>query len=118
MTDEITLRKALATLRSFADNLPKGHTIQEKYVSLYHSLLTDIARETGHDLDYFRIPASEVTIRSAGGETNFKTGEWIPWYTTHAECDREVFMIKFNGALNFIASFLGDGGKRIIGFVS
>lgn len=115
--DDITLRKALATLRSFADNLPKGHTLQEKYVALYHSLLTDIARETGHDLDYFRIPASEVRVRMSGGETDFETGEWKQHYTSQAECDREIFLIKFNGAVNFIASFLDATGKRVIGFV-
>ena len=115
--DEIALRKALATLRSFADNLPKGHTLEEKYVTLYHSLLTDIARETGRDLDYFRIPTGEVRIRTSGGHTNFDTDEWVQHYTTNAECDREVFLIKFNGAVNFIASFLDATGKRVIGFV-
>lgn len=115
--DEIALRKALATLRSFNDNLPKGNWIEEKYVAFYHSLLTDIARETGHDLDYFRVPDNEVTIRESGGVGDMY-GNWEQHYTTHRQCDREVFLIKFNGALNFIASFLDDGGKRIIGFVS
>jgi hypothetical protein len=114
--DEIALRKALATLRSFSDNLPKGGTIEQKYVTLYHSLLTDVARETGHDLDYFRIPASELTIRTTGGQQNFETGEFETWYADHPECDRDIFMIKFNGALNFIASFLDATGKRVIGF--
>ncbi len=112
--DEIALRKALATLRSFADNLPRG-ALEEKYVTLYHSLLTDIARETGHDLDYFRIPESEVRVRKAGGQQH-ESGEWEQWYTKHAECDREIFLIKFNGAVNFIASFLDATGKRVIGF--
>lgn len=116
--DEITLRKALATLRSFADNLPRGNQLEEKYVALYHSLLTDVAQETGRDLDYFRIPDAEVHKRQSGGKQDIDTGEWEQWYTTHAMCDRDVFLIKFNGALNFIASFLDDGGKRIIGFVS
>jgi hypothetical protein len=114
--DEIALRKALATLRSLSDNLPKGSTIEEKYVVMYHSLLADIAKQTGQDLDYFKIPDNELTIRSTGGETNFETGEWIQWYSDERQCDREIFLIKFNGALNFIASFLEQPGKRIIGF--
>lgn len=116
--DEIALRKALATLRSLSDNLPKGSTITEKYVEIYHSLLADIARETGQDLDYFKIPAAELTIRSTGGQTDFETGEFTQWWSEDKQCDRDMFMIKFNGALNFIASLLEAPGKRIIGFSS
>ncbi|MGH9872955.1 MAG: hypothetical protein ACRD9S_10890 [Pyrinomonadaceae bacterium] len=114
--DETTLRKALATLKSFADNLPKGAWIEEKYITLYHSILTDIERETSHNLDYFRVPASEVRTRKSGGSENIETGEWTQRYTSHAQCDRDIFLIKFNGAVNFIASFLDATGKRIIGF--
>lgn len=114
--DEMALRKALATLRSFKDNLPKDSTIQEKYVSLYESILDDIARETGHDLNYFHIPANELTKRVSGGEHNYDTGQWETWYTDDRQCDRDMFLIKFNGALNFIASLLDATGKRVIGF--
>ena len=116
--DEIALRKALATLRSLNDNLPKSSEIEEKYVAMYHSLLADISRETGHDLDYFKVPDNELTIRSHGGETNFETGEFVTWYSKERYCDREIFLIKFNGALNFVASLLEAPGKRIIGFSS
>jgi hypothetical protein len=102
-------------LRAFADNIPKGHTIEEKYVAYYHQLLTDVARETGQDLDYFRVPDGELSKRSAGGHGD-EYGNWEEWYTDHRQCDTPVFMIKFNGALNFVASLLEQPGKRIIGF--
>ena len=114
--DEIALQKALATLKGFIDNLPRGAWIAEKYVTLYHSLLTDIARETGQSLDYFRVPASEVKIRQSGGRQDFETDTFYPNYTSEAQCDRSIFLIKLEGATNFIASLLSDRGKRIIGF--
>jgi hypothetical protein len=114
--DEIALRKALATFRAFVDNLPKGHWIEEKYVALYHALLSDIQAQTHQDLSYFRIPDSELTRRASGGSQN-EYGDFQPWYTSNRQCDRSMFLIKLNGAMNFIASFLADPGKRIIGFV-
>jgi hypothetical protein len=115
--DEIALRKALVTLQPFAANLPKGVHIEKKFVDIYHSLLTDVARETGHNMDYFRIPDAEVTIREAGGVRDLHEG-WEQHYTEHPMCDRAIFMIKLDGAMRFIASLLEDPGKRIIGFVS
>ena len=115
--DDNKLRQALATLRAFADNLPKGHTIEEKYVFLYHDVLTDIEAATGHELDYFRVPDTELTIRESGGAMGYD-GSWEQYYTNHRQCDIAMFLIKFNGAVNFIASFLDAPGKRIIGFSS
>ena len=114
--DEIALRKALAKLRSFTDNLPKGSTVEEKYVAIYHTLLADIAKETDQDLNYFKIPDKELTIRSTGGETDFETGEFRQWYSEERHCDREIFMMNLNGVLNFLASFVPEPQRRIIGF--
>lgn len=107
--DEIQLRKALAKLRSFADNLPKRR-IAERYVNMYHSILTDIQTEIGQDLEYFHIPSAEVKKRWTGsvGDQDF--------YTDETFCDVEMFMINLNGALNFIASLLEQPGRRLIGF--
>lgn len=114
--DEIALRKALATLRSFGDNTPKGD-IEQKYVNLYHELLDEIHNETSQDLSYFVIPDYEMTYRKE--PTGFdERGEPIHDHSGARVCENEMFLIKFNGALNFIASFLSEPGKRLIGFVS
>lgn len=112
--DKIQLGKLLAKLRSFADNLPNGD-IEEKYVTIYHNLLSGFEDQLGHDLAEFRIPSAEVARRSAGGATN-DYGEWENYLTDEAFCDREIFLINLNGAVNFIASLLKGPGKPPIGF--
>jgi hypothetical protein len=42
--DDNALRKVLAKLRSFNDNLPNSQNIQEKYIVIYHDLLKDLAQ--------------------------------------------------------------------------
>ncbi len=117
--DEILLRKALATLKSFADNFPKSEIIEEKYIEYYHQLLDDIARETGHDLDYFRIPDGELYERNLEAGTHGGVDEiWEPVYSEHRMCDRDVLLIKLRGSLNFMASFLDAPAKRIIGYTA
>lgn len=112
--DDIQLRKALAKLQSFADELPKGD-IEEKYVQIYHSLLADIQKETGQDLAYFRIPTGEVRDQDRGGYTD-DYGEWVSVRSSRNFCDREMFMINLKGAINFINSFAAERGQRSIGF--
>jgi hypothetical protein len=115
MSDEI-LRKALAMLRSIADELPKGD-IEERYVSLYHKTLTDIEGQTDHQLDYFRIPDAELKHRvTSTGRGPRGTGPPENTYSTARYCDREMFLIKLNGALHYLTSFLTEPQKRIIGF--
>lgn len=112
--DEIRLRKASAKLQSFVDNLPEGD-IEEKYVSMYHSLLYDIQTETGQDLTYFGIPADQVTRSDTSGYTD-DDGDWVDVQSENAECDREFFMINLRGAINFVNSLFQERGPRTIGF--
>jgi hypothetical protein len=99
--DEIALRKALATLRSFADNLPKGD-IEQKYVNLYHGLLDEIHNETGQDLSYFVVPDFDMNYRRE--PTGFdETGEPIHDHSGARVCENEMFSIKYNGAMNTTA---------------
>src|SRR6266571_1258279 len=109
--DEIALRKALATLRSFAENLPKGD-IEQKYVNLYHGLLDEIRNETGQDLAYFMIPDHEMNYREDPTGFN-EDGEPIHEHSRARVCENEMFSIRFAGAMNFIASFLNEPDKRI-----
>jgi hypothetical protein len=112
--DEIQLRKALAKLQSLIDNLPNGD-LEEKYVKIYHTLLTDIQKETGHDLSYFVIPESELNRKLV--MTSFDDyGDGESLYSDNRFCDREIFMINLRGAVNFINSFSQGSGRRAIGF--
>jgi hypothetical protein len=112
--DDTTLRKALAMLRSFGDNLPDGH-IEEKYIVVYHGLLKDLAQETGHDFTYFQVPDSELHHRVLG--VSGRIGYAEPIHSQIRYCDRPMLVMKLQGVLNFLGSFLSDSpAKRIIGF--
>ncbi len=114
--DERSFRKALSTLRAFADNLPQGD-IEQKYVNLYHGLLDEIHNETGEDLSYFMVPDHDMNYTK--DPTGFdETGEPIHEFSGARVCEHEMFAIRFQGAMNFIASLLSEPGKRLIGFVS
>src|SRR6476661_10812833 len=98
--DEILLKKQLAKLRAFADNLPKGR-VEEKYVTIYHELLSGIGQQIGHDFGEFYIPSGELRHHNAGGYTD-DFGRFVTKQSSHAYCDAEMFQIHMNGALNFI----------------
>ena len=117
--DELKLDKALSLLQSLVDELPNGD-IEEKYVAIYHGLLTDIQNETGHDLSYFSIPPSEVKPRVTSVDFSTPDGhlrkEGTPTYSTIRYCARARFLIGLKGAINFINSQTQTTRRRIIGF--
>ena len=113
--DDNKLRKALAMLRSFNDNLPKGR-IEEKYVTLYNDLLTELEQQTGHDLAYFQVPSSEIYEEIVSTSFN-EWGQALNAHSTGRYCDRSMMQIKLQGLLNYLNSFLPDTpAKRIVGF--
>lgn len=113
--DDNALRKALAMLRSFNDNLPHGD-IEEKYVTMYNDLLSEIGQQTEHDLTYFQVPDSEIHHEIVSTSFN-EWGQPLNSYSTGRHCDRSMVQIKLQGLLNYLSSFLPDSpARRIIGF--
>lgn len=111
--DDDLLRKALGTLEAFTNNLPPLGDIEESYVNLYHKTLTEISSQTGHDLDYFRIPSDELNYHVASSSS---VDPDRTTYSPNRFCARSMFLIKLNSAINYLVSFLSDPHKRIIGF--
>lgn len=109
--NSMKLRMALAMLQSLLDNLPESDLprgdIAEKYVHLYHKLLGDIQIETNHDLSYFQIPSGEleprltVEARDVYGDVHHEPGDEL-------YCDRAMFLISINAAMNFINALTLD----------
>jgi len=112
--DNIKFRKALGKLQAFIDYRPQGR-VAERDVITYHSLLGDIASETGQNLDYFHIPDSELTKRVAREKVD-DFGQLIEnIYTDSRYCDESVFMTNLKGLVNFLNSF-NETQPRKIGF--
>lgn len=105
--DEMTLRKALSLLDSFTTQLPEAD-IEEKYVKMYHQLLSDIQNETKHDLSYFFIPPEELKpTDTAGTNAPFRRqGRSESRFSEERYCDRARFLIALKGVVNFINSFI------------
>lgn len=116
MSDEIQLRKAVAMLRSFTDNLPPRGNIEDRYVNLYHSLLTDIESETGHDFDFCLIRDDDLKRRVVMTAFDDYGENPVHTYSNSRYCDRNMFLIKLHGALNYLRSFAPEPVRRIIGF--
>lgn len=120
MVLEVKTLKAIALLESLVEEMPKEDDIEETYVNLYHQALSDIQSETGHDLTYFAIPASElerqvtnmlpVLVPSQRDESR------EPIYSNERYCKRERFLIGLKGALNFLNSITQGSTKPPIGF--
>ncbi|HZG52485.1 MAG TPA: hypothetical protein VEZ40_10145 [Pyrinomonadaceae bacterium] len=111
--DERKFRKALALLQAIADQLP-DEGIEEKFVALYHTSLTNIQNETGHDLADFFIPESELhRIRVlTGSQTRFGGFETAP--SSERYCDRDLFLIKIKGAMHYVNSWVIHPSEPLI----
>lgn len=111
--DERKFRKALALLQAIADQLPNGG-IEEKFVSMYHTSLTTIQDETGHDLADFFIPTSELHRIQVltGSRTRFGGFESAP--SSERYCDRDLFVIKIKGAIHYLNSWIIHPNEPLI----
>lgn len=108
--NENNFRIAISLLQAIADMLPAGNDVEEKYVVMYHSTLTNIQSETGRDLAAFFIPESELTyhvtsMRSGPRLPRFDTGPDIN-YSKERYCDEVRFSIALKGAVNYLNSWV------------
>lgn len=107
------LAQAYARLSALKTNLPETYTVEQKYVSEFHSILQVLERVSQCDLGSFRVPPEEVKPRWAGGNT--LTGE--TWYTDEPECERSFLMMKIDGVLTFF-SIVASPQKISVGFTA
>ena len=103
------LIEAYALLKGLRDNLPQADTVEEKYVAQFHQILGIREKVTGADLANFRVPASEVRRRYAGGDGISS------WYTDFPECDRPYLMMKVDGVLTLFL-IQQSSEKKVVGF--
>lgn len=114
-----TTLKAIALLESLIEEMPKEGDIGETYVNLYRQALLDIQTETGHDLSYFAIPASELERQVTNMLPTLFAGQRDdsePTYSNERYCKRERFLIGLKGALNFLNFITQGSTKPPIGF--
>jgi hypothetical protein len=109
--DEMKLSKALAMLKAIEDQLPDDG-IEEKFVALYHTALTNIQDETGYNFIEFFIPMSELhRIRVlTDSRRRFGGFETVPSKARY--CDRAIFLIKLKASSNFIESLKQSSIQR------
>jgi len=105
--DTVKLAQAYALLTALKANLPKNYTIEQKYVDQFHSVLNTLEKESGHKLDDFRIPSSELRRRTV--MSNSLTDEKV--YSETPECDRDFLLLKLDAVLTFFS--IQEGGKTI-----
>ena len=110
----LDLQQALSQLHAFNKNLPTNGDIEAKFVTEYHGIVARIERETGHNLNSFLITSSEIDHHvshiPARRRGSFVLGEpryTVPASTRYSEkryCDREVFLMRLHGLIDFLAS--------------
>jgi hypothetical protein len=114
--DIMKMRKALALLQAFAQELPEGD-IHDNYIGLYHEILRDIRDQTRQDLDYFRIPSREIKQRIEATNRVPRIGgrhAIEPTYDEVYYCERARFLISLKGAINFINALTLDSGATTL----
>jgi hypothetical protein len=109
--DENKFRIAISLLQAIAEMLPDGD-VEEKYVEMYHSTLTNIQDETGHDLTAFFIPQSEIkphlvaTGFSRSPVLHQRRSQPENRYSQEHYCDEARFLIALKGAINYLNSWV------------
>ena len=107
--------EAFSRLKSLRQNMPKSYSVDMKFVDEFHKILDLLERNSGTNLQNFRIPDTEIRPIPAGG--NYLTGEIE--YTDEPYCDRDFFAMKVDGVLTMFELLIespGSRDKRTIGF--
>lgn len=105
---EIHFKQAYSLLVALKNNLPNNVTVDEKYVDQFHTILDVLEKDSGQNLDAFRVPGSELRHRATG--KNEFTGVT---YTETPEVDRPFLMMKIDAILGF---FTIESERKAIGF--
>ncbi len=103
--DRTKLSRALNDLESLKTNLPR-YDIEEKFVTSFHHVLTDLKNEAGYDLTVLSIPPSEIKHHETHHSRSPRIGRRIggePAHTTYSKerfCNRSVFLIALDRAIS------------------
>ncbi len=110
--------KAVAKLEAFRSNLPEWD-IDEEFVEDYHSILRVLEQETGERLfQDFNIPDARLE-RQVTSITPANRGNRFQRKVTYRDkrsCDRNFFLMRLDGALNYLSALAQPRGKSPIGF--
>jgi hypothetical protein len=95
------LAKLLARLTALKNNLPK-HLVSRKYADEFNSILAELEKSSGEDLNEFKIPASEIQPRV----TSFNMISGQKTYSFDSYCEREFLLMKIDGVLGYFTLLL------------
>lgn len=95
------LAKLLARLTALKNNLPK-YSVPRKYADEFNSILAELEKNSGENLNEFKIPASEIHPRV----TSFNAMSGRKTYSSESYCDREFLLMKIDGVLGYFTLIL------------
>jgi hypothetical protein len=93
---EMNVRRAYSRLMALKNNLPGSVTVDEKYVQQFDSILDTLEKESGQNLDAFRVSGAELRHRMTSKNT--LTGE--VGYSESPECHRPFLMMKIDACVD------------------
>ena len=109
---------AVAKLHAFRTNLPDWD-INEEFVVEYHHILRVLEQETGDQFfEDFNIADAQMerqvtSITPANRRNGFQRKVN---YRDKRSCDRNFFLMRLDGAINYLSSLVQPKGKDPIGF--
>lgn len=116
--NQIGLMKAYLNLTALQKKVPKAYEVKEHYVREYNSILEDLAKASGHNLDDFRVPEAEI-------HQKFPTFSFDPYagddsqvienYAPGLYCERAILMKKLGTILKYF-DVTTTGGKPQVAF--
>jgi hypothetical protein len=106
---EMNVRQAYSLLMALKNNLPGSITVDEQYVQQFDGILDALEKESGQNLDAFRVSGAELRHRMTSKNT--LTSEVA--YSEGPECRRPFLMMKIDAVLGF---FTLQAERKSIGF--
>jgi hypothetical protein len=115
------LAQAYFLLKSLKDNIPDRHELEQKWVDDYHSIVDAVAKETGADLNAFRVDASELHHPVIAAHRGFaRRGRVVPGsvqYGSKTVIERSRLMHKLDAVLSYFQFKQGAGdAMKSVGF--
>ena len=114
------LPQAYFLLESLKKNIPDSFEVDQKWVNDFHAILDTVEKDTGNNLDAFRVPQGElhhpiVSVRRAS--RHGQPGE-VRRSTTRTVVERARLLHKVDAVLSYFqfSGNSGDAPKQSIGF--
>jgi hypothetical protein len=106
-TDQIL--RSIAMLSGIKGNIPKNHSVEQRWVSEYHSALAKAETAIGTSLSEFKV--EEAAVKRIMVSSNYLTG--AKDYSDELYCSSAILLQKIDALMGYLGLLLKPAEKKM-----